>query len=274
MFWRSGQQGWRDGLAITGWRSGPTGLLRARLAWAKRVNFAAIAGRVWSWRTGRCVLGLAGHGVFAGLVFSVLFSWAFCVVNPPLTATMVIRRMQGDEVRHVWAALDEISPHMVRAVIASEDMRFCGHHGFDVDAIRGAVRDARAGRGLRGASTISQQTAKNVFLWNGGGYARKAGEAWFTVLAEVFWSKPRIMEVYLNVAEFGDGIFGVEAAARVRFGKTAADLTPDEAAVLAAVLPNPHRYRVDPPTDFVLSRGRGVRTRMGWVSRDGLDRCM
>lgn len=239
-----------------------------------RTDFRAIARWVLSWRMVMSGLVFAGYSALALALFSIALTWAFAVVNPSVTATMAVRRMQGDDVRYAWTPLEEISPHMVRAVIASEDMRFCRHHGFDFDAIGAAVRDARAGRGLRGASTISQQTAKNVFLWNGGGYVRKGGEAWFTLWAEVLWSKPRIMEIYLNVAEFGDGIFGVEAAAQVRFGTSAAALTVDEAAVLAAVLPNPHRYRVDPPTEFVLARGRRVRTRMGWVSRDGLDGCL
>ena len=163
--------------------------------------------------------------------------------------------------------------HLVRAVIATEDQAFCTHDGFDFKEIDKALADAERGGRVRGASTISQQTAKNVFLWNGGGWARKGAEAYFTMLAEWMWSKPRIMEIYLNVAEWGDGIFGAEQAAQERFGVSAKDLTPKQAAALAAVLPNPNRIRVD--GNYATGRrNTQVQSLMGMVKRDKLDECV
>ncbi len=143
---------------------------------------------------------------------------------------------------------------MPLAVIASEDQRFADHHGFDLDSIQDAVEDHERGRRLRGASTISQQVAKNVFLWPGRSFVRKGLEAYFTVLIEALWPKRRILEVYLNVAEFGDGLFGVEAASQRYFKKPASRLSLEEAAVLAAVLPNPHRLRAGRPSAYVEER--------------------
>jgi len=187
---------------------------------------------------------------------------------------MLQRKMSGDVIIHPWTRLENISPHLVTAVIAAEDTRFCLHNGIDFEAIDKAIAEAESGRRLRGASTISQQTAKNAFLWNGGGWVRKGGEAWMTVLIETFWPKRRIMEVYLNIAEWGDGHFGAEAAAQARFGKSARDLTQQEAALLASVLPNPHKWRVDPPGPYVTKRAGTVRMRMNQVRRDGLDACV
>jgi monofunctional biosynthetic peptidoglycan transglycosylase len=162
---------------------------------------------------------------------------------------------------------------MVRAVIAAEDQAFCAHDGFDVKQINKALEEAERGRRLRGASTISQQTAKNVFLFNGGGFVRKGFEAWFTVLIETMWSKPRIMETYLNVAEWGDGIYGVEQAAKERFDVSSKDLTPRQAAALAAVLPNPNNWRVD-GSYASGRRGTQIQSLMAMVKRDGLDDCV
>lgn len=214
---------------------------------------------------------LTGVAVIAG---SVLWAGFYRIAPPPGTLLMTHRSLSGVDVRKNWTRLDEISPHLVTAVIAAEDTRFCLHNGIDFEAIDKALEEAERGRRLRGASTISQQTAKNAFLWNGGGWLRKGGEAWMTVLIETLWPKKRIMEVYLNIAEWGDGHFGAEAAARARFGKSAAELTPYEAALLASVLPNPHKWRVDPPGPYVQKRVGTVRTRMNQVRRDGLDRCV
>jgi monofunctional biosynthetic peptidoglycan transglycosylase len=181
--------------------------------------------------------------------------------------------MSGTEVRSKWVDLKDISPHIVRAVIATEDQNFCTHDGFDFKEIDKALADAERGGRVRGASTISQQTAKNVFLWNGGGWARKGAEAYFTVLAEWMWSKPRIMEIYLNVAEWGDGIYGIEQAAQERFGVSAKDLTPRQAAALAAVLPNPNRIRAD-GSYATGRRNTQVQSLMGMVKRDNLDDCV
>jgi len=223
-------------------------------------------------------LGFALRGVLIGagalVAGSVLWAGLYAVAPPPGTLLMLQRKMSGDVIVHPWTPLNEISPHLVRAVIAAEDTRFCLHKGIDFEAIDKALDEAENGRKLRGASTISQQTAKNAFFWNGGGWLRKGGEAWMTVLIETIWPKRRIMEVYLNVAEWGDGKFGAEAAAQARFRKSAKDLNAYEAALLASVLPNPHKWRVDPPGPYVRGRAATVRTRMNHVGRDGLDACV
>ena len=182
--------------------------------------------------------------------------------------------MSGDVIIHPWVSLDEISPHLVTAVIAAEDTRFCLHNGIDFEAIDEAIEEAENGGRLRGASTISQQTAKNAFLWSGRSWLRKGAEAWMTFVIETLWPKRRIMEMYLNIAEWGDGHFGAEAAAQKRFGKSAKDLTRHEAALLAAVLPNPHKWRVDPPGPYVRGRASTLRSRMSQVQRDALDACV
>ncbi len=216
-------------------------------------------------------MALAGVGVIA---LSVVWAGAYRVIAPPGTLTMLQRKLSGDVILHPWTPLEQISPNLVTAVIAAEDTRFCLHNGIDFKAIEEAMNEAENGKRLRGASTISQQTAKNAFLWNGGGWARKGVEAWMTTLIETFWPKRRVMEVYLNVAEWGDGLFGAEAAARARFGKAARDLNKQEAALLASVLPNPHKWRVNPPGPYVRGRVVTVRKRMDQVRRDGLDACV
>lgn len=213
----------------------------------------------------------AGFVAFAG---SILWAGAYRIAEPPGTLLMVERGMAGESVTQHWASLEQVSPHLIRAVIAAEDTRFCLHGGIDFEAIDKAVSEAENGGRLRGASTISQQTAKNAFLWNGRSWLRKGGEAWMTLVIETLWPKKRIMEVYLNVAEWGDGIFGAEAAAQKRFGKSAKHLTAREAALLAAVLPNPHKWRVDPPGPYVRGRASTLRARMLQVQRDGLDNCV
>jgi monofunctional biosynthetic peptidoglycan transglycosylase len=195
-------------------------------------------------------------------------------IAPRDTLLMTLRAAEGYEVRRDWVPIDEISPHLLQAVIAAEDTKFCSHSGFDMEQIRKALSEAEDGGRLRGASTISQQTVKNVYLWPGRGFVRKGMEAWFTVLVEAAWPKHRILEAYLNVAEFGDGLFGAEAAAQARFGKSARDLSPREAALLAAVLPNPHEWRVDPPGPYVSRRSSTLLHRMSVIRRDGLDDCL
>ena len=207
------------------------------------------------------------------LILSLLAVFTIGWTGPAPTFNMAGTAMRGVEVRSTWVDLKDISPHLVRAVIASEDQNFCAHEGFDLKEIQKAMQAAENGGDLRGASTISQQTAKNVFLWNGGGWARKGAEAYFTMLAEWMWSKPRIMEIYLNVAEWGDGIYGVEQAAQERFGVAAKDLTPRQAAALAAVLPSPNRWKID--GNYATGRRNNrIQALMGMVRRDGLDRCV
>lgn len=219
-------------------------------------------------------LRVIGWALAVAFLASILWAGAYRFAAPPGTLLMVERKFSGEIIVHPWTPLEEISPHLVTAVIAAEDSRFCLHSGIDFNAIDKAMEEAEKGARLRGASTISQQTAKNAFLSNRGGWLRKGAEAWMTVLIETLWPKRRIMEVYLNVAEWGDGLFGAEAAAQARFGKSATDLNPREAALLAAVLPNPHKWRVDPPGPYVRSRAATLRARMGQVRRDELDACV
>ncbi|MDZ7629175.1 MAG: monofunctional biosynthetic peptidoglycan transglycosylase [Parvularculaceae bacterium] len=211
--------------------------------------------------------------VIAGLS-PVLGAAVYRFAPPPGTFLMLDRALNGVKVRNDWAPLEEISPHLVRAVIAAEDSRYCQHAGIDVAAIKDAAEHNKKNGKRRGGSTISQQTAKNVFLWNGGGYVRKGLEAWFTLVSETIWGKRRTMELYLNVAEWGDGYFGAEAAARGRFGKSAKDLTKQEAALLAAVLPSPNKWRAVNPGPYVRGRAATIRKRMEIVRRDSLDQCV
>ncbi|HAV80242.1 MAG TPA: monofunctional biosynthetic peptidoglycan transglycosylase, partial [Erythrobacter sp.] len=189
----------------------------------------------------------------------------------PVTATML---MDSNGITKDWTALSNIDRTMVRAVIAAEDGKFCSHEGFDREAIEDALENNRQGGRIRGGSTISQQTAKNVFLWQGGGYVRKGFEAWFTVLIEQIWGKRRIMEVYLNVAETGLGTYGMEAGAQRYFGKSAASLTPLEAARMAAALPQPKQRAVRNPSGWLARHGNTISARIGSVARDGLDSCV
>ena len=206
---------------------------------------------------------------FIGLSLALVLLFKF--VPPPLTATMV---MNGDGITKDWESLSNIDRNLVRAAIAGEDSKYCAHNGFDTEAIEKAIkRNAQGGR-IRGGSTISQQTAKNVFLWQGGGYIRKGFEAWFTFLIENIWGKRRIMEVYLNVAETGIGTYGAEAGAQRYFDKSAARLSVSEAARMAAALPLPQKRSVTNPTGFTRKYGNIIAARIGVVRRDALDRCV
>ncbi|MBI1359372.1 MAG: monofunctional biosynthetic peptidoglycan transglycosylase [Alphaproteobacteria bacterium] len=224
------------------------------------------------WR--RVLVFLVKWSAILAAAFLVLSSLAVFVVGwtgPPPTFNMAQKAMSGVEVRKTWVPLKDISGNLVRAVISSEDTRFCEHHGFDFEEIQNAMDEAQAGGRVRGASTISQQTAKNVFLFNGGGWVRKGFETWFTFLIEKMWSKARIMEIYLNVAEWGDGYYGAEAAAQARFKVSAKDLSSRQAALLAAVLPSPNRWKVT--GNYAQQRAGKIQTVMGVVRRDALDRC-
>ncbi|MEL1249415.1 monofunctional biosynthetic peptidoglycan transglycosylase [Aurantiacibacter gilvus] len=187
------------------------------------------------------------------------------------TATMLL---DEHPVTRDWESLNSIDRNMVSAVIAAEDGKFCEHDGFDREAIEQALEERAAGGRQRGASTISQQTAKNVFLWQGGGWFRKGLEAYFTVLIETLWTKRRIMEVYLNVAETGLGTYGVESGSQRYFGHSAARLSADEASRIAAVLPSPKTREAVNPTGFTRRYGNTIEARIGQVRRDGLDACV
>jgi monofunctional biosynthetic peptidoglycan transglycosylase len=225
------------------------------------------------WR--RIAVGVVQAGVAIFALFHI-YALILILLPPPGTILMTQRAGQGEKVRYDWTPLDKISPNLVLAVIGAEDAKFCEHGGIDWDAIEQAreYNKKHEGKKRRGGSTISQQTAKNVFFWNGGGMPRKAGEAWMTYVTETVWGKRRIMEVYLNVAEWGDGLFGAEAAAQARFGKSAADLTPLEAARLAAVLPSPNKWSADNPGPYVRKRTGSIQSRMRVIANEGYAACV
>ena len=210
-------------------------------------------GTVTVWRRLKRAFLLAVAG-FSDLSIGLVVLYG--LVPPPITPLMVIRLFQGEGLSKDWVSYDEVSPNVFKAVIAGEDARFCEHFGFDVAAIIDAWQHNKKGRRLRGASTITLQTAKNLFLWPGRGFVRKVVEAYFTVLLELFWDKRRILEVYVNVVEFGHGIYGIEAAAQAYYKKSAKDLTAEEAARLAAMLPSPLRRTPQRPRGADLPRIR------------------
>ena len=213
--------------------------------------------------------------IFIWVILSVhLYALTLRILPVPGTVLMVQRALAGEAIQKDWTPIEDISPHLPRAIMGGEDSRFCEHPGIDLNAIQEAITDNAVGGQRRGGSTITQQTVKNVFLWNGGGYARKAVEAWFALYTNTVWGKRRTMEVYLNVAEWGDGIFGAEAAAQARFGKSARDLTQREAALLAAVLPSPNKWRVDPPSSYVNGRANVLMQRAEVIRTSRYDRCL
>ena len=214
----------------------------------------------------RIVLGL--------LLFSILWVLAYRFVPPPITATMIGDLVAGRGLNKDWMSLDEMDRDMVRAAIAAEDGKFCQHNGFDFEAIEDAMKRNASGGRIRGGSTISQQTAKNAFLWQGGGYVRKGVEAYFTFLIEQLWGKRRIMEVYLNVAETGIGTYGANAGAERYFGHDASALSATEAARIAAILPLPKKRGAIAPKGFTRRYGNTISARIGQVRRDGLDACI
>jgi len=202
------------------------------------------------------------------LITSVLSVIFFRFVAVPITPLMLIRcveqKSNGKDMRlkHDWVSLEEINERLQLAVVCSEDQNYLKHDGFDWGAIKKAMETNKKGKRIRGGSTITQQTAKNVFLWPGRSYIRKAFEMYFTFLIELFWSKERIMEVYLNSIEMGDGIYGAEAAAQHWFKKTAQKLSKDEAAAIAAILPNPRKYVANPPSAYVQGRKAWIKKQM------------
>jgi monofunctional biosynthetic peptidoglycan transglycosylase len=222
--------------------------------------------------------GLLGWLLTFVLVFGVAGPVAvvtlYRFVPPPLTFLMVQRLFEGRGFDRRWVPLERISPRLVGAVIASEDAGFCEHRGFDYKAIERAMKHNARSSKIRGGSTISQQTAKNVFLWPHRDYVRKGLEAYFTVLIETIWGKPRIMEVYLNSIEWGPGVYGAEAAARRNFGVGASQLSPSQAARLAVILPKPLSWKADKPGRFVRKRSGTIAARAGVVRRRGLADCV
>lgn len=192
----------------------------------------------------------------------VVYKWIPVYITP----LMITRSIENDdEMQHKWVPIEEISENMALAVVSSEDNLFMSHSGFDFDQIQKAIEEAEKTGRQRGASTISQQTAKNVFLWNGRSWVRKGLEAYFTVLIELIWGKERIMEVYLNSIEMGPGIYGAEAVAQAHFDKSASKLTRREAALIAATLPNPLKYSSKNPSKYMKKRQRQITRLMGLV---------
>ncbi len=231
---------------------------------ARRKNYDTTYGIGW----------FIGRAIVWFLAISVLWVLVYRFVPPPVTATMLGDFVAGRGLTKDWLSLADTDPDMARAAIAAEDSQFCTHNGFDRKAIEQAVRyNARGGR-IRGGSSISQQTAKNVFLWQGGGYFRKGLEAWFTVLIETIWGKRRIMEVYLNVAETGIGTYGVNAGSMRYFHHEAQSMSPIEAGRIAAILPLPKEREATSPSGFTRRYGNIIAARVATVRQQGLDKCL
>jgi monofunctional biosynthetic peptidoglycan transglycosylase len=212
----------------------------------------------------------------AVIVLPVAAVLVYRIIPPPITSLMALRFVQGHGMDYRWRGLDDISPTLAQAAIASEDARFCQHHGFDFTAMEKAYahNERRPNGKVRGGSTISQQTAKNAFLWPNRDYVRKGLEAYFTVLTETLWGKRRIMEVYLNIVEWGPGIYGAEAASQGYFGHSAKHLTTSEAAHLVAILPSPLKWKAVHSGAYVQRRAGTVAERVGTVRNDGLAGCL
>ncbi len=219
-------------------------------------------------RKRRWIVVLAG--IFAGfLALGVALVLPLRWFDPATTAFMLQDDSGRDPLLHEWRDWEQLGPTVALAVVSAEDQRFDSHFGLDLDSIRDSIEEAQDGGRMRGASTISQQVAKNLYLWPGRNLARKGLEAYFTLLLEACLSKKRILEIYLNIAEFGPGIYGVAAASRYYFGKPPSRLYDAEAALLAAVLPNPRRFRVDAPSDYVRERQSWILGQMQRLQREG-----
>lgn len=200
------------------------------------------------------------------IISVIAFRWLPVPISPLMIIRCVEQKNDGKNMtlKHDWVSLDEISPKLQLAVVCSEDQNYLKHFGFDWGAIEKAMKNNDSNKKIRGGSTISQQTAKNVFLWPGRSYIRKGFEAYFTLLIEVFWSKERIMEVYLNTIEMGNGIYGAEAAAQYWFKKSAIKLNKDESAAIAAILPNPLKYIANPPSPYISKRKAWIKQQMSF----------
>ena len=231
----------------------------------RRRRKRSLPGRILSW-----IVKL----VVAFFLISILWVLAYRFVPPPITITMIGDVLGGRGLHKDWMPIGQIDRDMVRASIAAEDSKFCSHNGFDFEAIEDAMKRNASGGRIRGGSTISQQTAKTTFLWNGGGYARKGVEAWFTFLIEHLWGKRRIMEVYLNNAETGIGTYGVNAGSQRYFGHDASAMSATEAARIAAILPLPKKRGAVAPKGFTRRYGNTIAARIGVVGRDGFDACV
>ncbi len=211
---------------------------------------------------------ISGYILLSLFILSIAVTILYRWVNPPITPLMVIRKMsEGSKIDKKWMPLDSISPYMVTAAVGGEDANFMNHSGFDFDAIENAMEKNMSGKSVRGGSTISQQVAKNVFLWPERSWVRKGLEAYFTLLIETCWSKKRIMEVYLNVIEMGDGTYGAEAAAQFYFHKSASKLSKNEASLITACYPNPRIYFPNRPSPFVIHKQAIILRNMNRIKR-------
>ena len=218
----------------------------------------------------RFIAKLIGWFFLFSFFLVLIFKW----VPLPFTPLMAIRYFEhpDEEIKHDWVPIEEISKNLQLAVICSEDQNFENHSGFDIEAIQKAIENNKKGKRVRGASIISQQTAKNAFLWPGRNYVRKGLEAYFTFLMELLWSKERILEVYLNSIEMGKGVYGAQAAAKSWFGKDVANLNPNEAAAIAAILPNPREYRANPASNYIIGRKNWITQQMKYYGEFDLDK--
>ena len=206
--------------------------------------------------------------VILSITSVVVYKWFLVPITPLMVIRCIEQKSEGKEImmKHDWVSLQKISPQLQLAVICSEDQNYLKHSGFDFGAIQKALKENERGKRVRGGSTITQQTAKNVFLWQGRSYLRKGLEAWFTLLIEFFWNKERIMEVYLNSIEMGNGIYGAEAASQFWFKKSASNLSKDEAAAIAAILPSPLNYKANPANNYIQKRKAWVKQQMNYWS--------
>lgn len=211
--------------------------------------------------------------LFWYFVITVIWVLIYRFINPPITYLMVQRAIERKvdgkdwKMERSWRDMDELSDNLKKAAIAGEDARFLDHWGFDIEALQNAVEKNKRRKRIIGGSTISQQTAKNVFLWPGRSYIRKGFEAYFTLLIELLWGKERILEVYLNVIEMGDGIYGAEAATQQYYGKSARSLSKSQAALLVAVFPNPLRWTPNRPTRYIYYKQRLILRNMGYIGK-------
>lgn len=235
----------------------------------KRKSAARSLASRWTWPGWRIALRRAGKALALAAAGFVLLTALYGFVNPPVTAYMIAEAFRQGGIERDWVSLDQMSPDVPRAVVAAEDANFCLHWGFDMAAIREAIDEG----GRRGASTLSQQTVKNVFLWQGRSWPRKALEAVMTPVAELIWTKRRMLEIYLNVAEFGKGVFGIEAAAQHYFGVRASELSRARAALLAAALPDPKERNPARPSGFLRKRARQILEGADTIKVDGRADC-
>ena len=206
--------------------------------------------------------------VILSITSVVVYKWVLVPITPLMVIRCIEQKSEGKEImmKHDWVSLQKISPQLQLAVVCSEDQNYLKHSGFDFGAIQKALKENERGKRVRGGSTITQQTAKNVFLWQGRSYLRKGLEAWFTLLIEFFWNKERIMEVYLNSIEMGNGIYGAESASQFWFKKSASNLSKDEAAAIAAILPSPLNYKANPANNYIQKRKVWVKQQMNYWS--------